>query len=351
MTNMENASMPPLRAIPAGGTNARPFAVGGLLLGAAISMALNLASNWKPAPNTKPVVWMQPGTSVPELVFLSVSVVLPLAMVLAVEVLVRQDWPEGRPWLIPHFGVIAAGALMAVMSFSEVHALLLALGHDEWVAIPGGLFPDILMTVSSVALLSHSVRERAAERAAQAAPVLEDQAPVEQAPLVAVGADTPAEPEPERTPSDEEISAEVDRLEEMLRQAVERVHPPIAPEPRRWQLPRLRLPQWLRREEDSAVAVDERAKQESVEQDQADVDEQAPAGDVVALPSQAEIRALMQTRERVVKTAEVVEHFQLGVLAKQDRVRLRNRVRHARESFEGSSAPAGDDVAVSGDEQ
>ncbi|SDN74276.1 hypothetical protein SAMN04489726_8022 [Allokutzneria albata] len=262
---------------------------------------------------------------------------------LAVEVLVRQDWPEGKAWLIPHVGVIAAGVLMAVMSYNEVHGLLLGLGHDEWVAIPGSLFADVLMTVCSVALLSHAHQERAAARAAAATPVVEHQAPVEQAPLVPVGADIPAEPELERAPSDEEISAEVDRLEEMLRQAAERVHPASAPEPRRW---RLRLPQWLRRE-DSTVAVAERAEQDQVDEDQADVDEQAPAGDAVTLPPQAEIQALMCTLGREVDTAETIAHFELPAMSPADRKRLGDRVGRAKKAYNQARKPQpeGADIA------
>lgn len=197
--------------------NAETWARAGLSAGAAVSVAMNFASNWHVARNGDTVRWVAPwddGLAVPEFVKLAVTAALPLILLVVVEVIARSVWPRGRGWKIGPIGVVAAGATMALLSFLEVFHLWRAAGVEGTVAGALALFPDFVMTTCSVALLAatvHRVEETRAETARETArETLAEVAPetprvIVQAPRETPLAETPETPR-ETAPASPDVS-------------------------------------------------------------------------------------------------------------------------------------------------
>lgn len=81
----------------------------------------------------------------------------PVALLLAVEVLTRVTWPDGRwYWLARYAGLTSVAVVAAAVSYSHMSALL-ASWSDAWVAVHvGPVAVDGLMTMAAAALLGLS---------------------------------------------------------------------------------------------------------------------------------------------------------------------------------------------------
>jgi hypothetical protein len=78
----------------------------------------------------------------------------PVALLLAVETLVRVSWPTGRWfWLARYGGLTSVAAVAAAVSFTHMSGLLASWG-EPWVAVHAGpVAVDGLMTMAAAALL------------------------------------------------------------------------------------------------------------------------------------------------------------------------------------------------------
>jgi hypothetical protein len=132
-------------APPAGG---KLVAWIGFIFGSATSIAANVLHTWLPTPD-------QPPGSTPSIASQLGAAVWPIALLLAVEVLSRVNWPHNWTWTLARYGGTGTVALgSAVISYSHVQDLLHAWHYNTLSAAVGPLVLDGLMTISGLALLT-----------------------------------------------------------------------------------------------------------------------------------------------------------------------------------------------------
>lgn len=134
-------------------------------LGIGVSVAANVAHTWYPTP-TGPtreqiVQWIalspshtaenwQPGYGAQ-----AAAAFWPLAVLLAIEMVTRIDWPEGWRWTFARYGGLGVvAAVAAIISYQHMSGLLSAYGETGITTVVGPLAVDGLMIVASVALLA-----------------------------------------------------------------------------------------------------------------------------------------------------------------------------------------------------
>lgn len=144
-----------------GRVRGRGWAYVGTVLGAAVSVAANIAHSYVPpaclavavsaehAPCTPPPEdWAPPTGAVIG------SALWPVLVVVAVEILTRVEWPDEGRWLLARWGGLLPVALVAaIISYGHLRGLLLHWGEGEIGAALGPLAPDGLMVIASSALL------------------------------------------------------------------------------------------------------------------------------------------------------------------------------------------------------
>ncbi|GAA2388097.1 hypothetical protein Cme02nite_23010 [Catellatospora methionotrophica] len=128
-------------------TRGRGWSRFGALLGGVISVAANVAHSYIP-PAGAPADWQpMPGAVVG-------SIVWPVILFVAIEILVRVAWPVGRQWAVLRFGGMIPVALVAgVVSYRHLSSLLTYYGEDRLVSALGPLAIDGLMIMATGALL------------------------------------------------------------------------------------------------------------------------------------------------------------------------------------------------------
>ncbi len=149
----------------------RGWAYTGALLGGAVSIAANIAHSYIP-PTHAPADWT------PEAGAVIGSVFWPIALFVAVEILARIPWPDGRRWTALRFGGLVPVALVAaVVSYRHLSGLLDHYGEDALTVLIGPLAVDGLMVMATGALLAtagHTTAVIAAiDTTAEQAPELE----------------------------------------------------------------------------------------------------------------------------------------------------------------------------------
>jgi len=83
------------------------------------------------------------------------SVVWPVAVLVALEIMARVEWPDGRRWLaVRWLGLTPVGVVAAVVSYRHLSALLGWYGEDGITTTIGPLAIDGLMLLASGALLA-----------------------------------------------------------------------------------------------------------------------------------------------------------------------------------------------------
>lgn len=137
-------------------TRGRGWARFGALLGGAISVAANVAHSYIP-PAGAPADWTpMPGAVVG-------SIVWPVILFVAIEILVRVMWPTGLWWGVLRFGGLIPVALVAgIVSYRHLSSLLTYYGEDRLVSGLGPLAIDGLMIMATGALLVIGHRTTAA---------------------------------------------------------------------------------------------------------------------------------------------------------------------------------------------
>jgi hypothetical protein len=136
----------------------RRWAYAGALLGGAVSIAANVAHSYVP-PAGAPADWS------PHLGAVVGAVFWPVALFVAIEILARVAWPDGRRWVVLRFGgLLPVAAVAAVVSYRHLSGLLAFYREDGLTVAVGPLAVDGLMVMATGALIATS-RARAAAAA------------------------------------------------------------------------------------------------------------------------------------------------------------------------------------------
>jgi hypothetical protein len=134
----------------------RFWAYVGVVLGGAVSLAANFAHTFVPPPGA-PDGWEPPlGAVVAGLCW-------PVLLFVAVEILVRTEWPRQSRWLMARFlGLLPVAGVAAFVSYRHLSGLLAFYGEDWLTSTIGPLAIDGLMVMATGALLAGSARARKA---------------------------------------------------------------------------------------------------------------------------------------------------------------------------------------------
>lgn len=125
----------------------RGWAYTGAILGGVVSVAANVAHSYVP-PTGAPTDWApQPGA-------VAGSIVWPVILFFAVEILARVRWPHGGWWAALRFGGFLPIATVAgFVSYRHLSSLLLFYGEDPLTAVIGPIAVDGLMVMATGALI------------------------------------------------------------------------------------------------------------------------------------------------------------------------------------------------------
>ncbi|MFI5953786.1 helix-turn-helix domain-containing protein [Cryptosporangium sp. NPDC051539] len=140
----------------------RGWAYLALVLGGGVSIAANVAHSFIP-----PADVADAATWSPEPGAVLLSIVWPVFLFIAVEVLAKPSWPTGAWWRVLRFGgMVPVAAVAAVVSYRHLSGLLDHYGEDALTVAIGPLAVDGLMAMATGALIATS---HAAHRAADQA--------------------------------------------------------------------------------------------------------------------------------------------------------------------------------------
>lgn len=172
----------------------RSWAYGGVTLGAVASVAANVAHSYV-APESASKGWS------PEPGLVLVSALWPLALMIAVEVLVRSEWPDGWFSLSVRYGGVGAVAVVAaVVSYQHLSGLLRHYGETSTAVAIGPLAIDGLMLVCTAALLNnHDSTEPAPNDVGSTAGITAAEPVVEAVPTARAGSPVDPTAEPQST--------------------------------------------------------------------------------------------------------------------------------------------------------
>jgi hypothetical protein len=117
-----------------------------------VSVAANVAHSYVPPSRALPGWTPSPGAVL-------LAAFWPAAVFVAVEIMARASWADGRRWVLVRWGGLAPVALVAaVVSYRHLAGLLGFYGEDPVTVAIGPLAVDGLMIVSTGALLAMSPR-------------------------------------------------------------------------------------------------------------------------------------------------------------------------------------------------
>jgi hypothetical protein len=138
------------------------WAYSGVAIGGAVSVLANVAHSYV-RPEDAPADWS------PQMGAVASSVFWPVALFIALEILVRTEWPRHWLWVaVKVCGLLPIAAVAAVVSYQHLSGLLGSYNESGFAATFGPVAVDGLMVISSAALLAGSI---AASRAVVADPV------------------------------------------------------------------------------------------------------------------------------------------------------------------------------------
>jgi hypothetical protein len=132
----------------------RFWAYVGVALGLSASLAANYAHTNVPPPGA-PAEWS------PSLGAVVLSLCWPVLLFVAVEVMVKTEWPQGGRWTaVRYLGLLPVAGVAAFVSYRHMSGLLEFYGEDALVSTIGPLAIDGLMIMATGALLAtHHVNE------------------------------------------------------------------------------------------------------------------------------------------------------------------------------------------------
>ena len=126
----------------------RSWAYIGALLGGIVSVAANIAHSFIP-PTGAPTTWHPAAGAV------AASIVWPVFLFIAIEILARISWPNGIRWALARFGgIIPVAAIAAIVSYRHLSGLLAHYDEEPLVYHLGPLAVDGLMVMATAALLA-----------------------------------------------------------------------------------------------------------------------------------------------------------------------------------------------------
>ncbi|NYT93738.1 hypothetical protein [Salinispora sp. H7-4] len=175
----------------------RGWAYFGAILGGAVSIAANVAHSYVPPtpPDGAPPV---PADWTPQAGAVVGAIFWPVALFVAVEILARVAWPEGRRWSALRFGgLVPVATVAAIVSYKHLSGLLAFYGEDGLTATIGPLAVDGLMIMATGALLATGIRAHATPAPEKVPAPVTEAAPVPAAEVI-----EPASPAaPKTTPA------------------------------------------------------------------------------------------------------------------------------------------------------
>ncbi|SCG43777.1 DUF2637 domain-containing protein [Micromonospora inositola] len=188
-------------------TNSRPsrgWSYLGLILGGLVSVAANIAHSFI-APDGAPENWK------PELGAVVSSIVWPLFLFIAIEILARTPWPTGWGWNVLRWvGLPPVALVAAFVSYRHLSGLLDHYNEETLVVWFGPLAVDGLMLMATAALLATRHTTRPTDLVPAPTPATTAEAPsldIPASPLVRPAAATPAtNPAPNTEPANEPIA-------------------------------------------------------------------------------------------------------------------------------------------------
>ena len=140
----------------------RTWAYVGTVLGGVGSLAANVAHCFVP-PVGVPADWS------PELGAVLTAMFWPIALFVAIEILIRIEWPAGAWWLgVRYGGLLIVAAVAAVVSYRHLSGLISHYGEDRLTSMFGPAAVDGLMVMAAAALLASSARKPAQPMAHEA---------------------------------------------------------------------------------------------------------------------------------------------------------------------------------------
>ncbi len=135
-----------------------------------VSIAANVAHSYV-APAAAPASWRPPLGDVVGAVF------WPVALFVAIEILARTPWPNGKRWVLVRLaGLLPVAVVAAIVSYGHLSGLLVHYGESALTAHLGPLAVDGLMVMASSALMATAPR-RTPDTAGQAEPAEADTTP------------------------------------------------------------------------------------------------------------------------------------------------------------------------------
>jgi hypothetical protein len=192
-------------------TSGRAWAYGAVALGATVSITANIAHSYVPPTGVPEGEWH------PRLGAVLLAAFWPAALLVAVEVLARTEWPTGRRWVLMRWGgLLPVAAVAAVVSYQHLSGLLDYYGESSTAVLIGPASIDGLMTVASAALLAMATRQSVASEPAEAPTAPQDgQRSAPEAPQA------PKPPAQRPKPSNGKAQATDEDLEQVVRPLVQ----------------------------------------------------------------------------------------------------------------------------------
>ena len=140
-------------------TAGRSWAYAGVIVGALVSTAANVAHSYVP-PKVAPAWWptgkpWNVSQWHPQTGSVLGAVFWPIALFLVSEILVRPKWPSGWQWIaVRYVGLLPVAAVAAIVSYKHLSALITYYGEDPLTAHIGPLAVDGLMVMATGALVA-----------------------------------------------------------------------------------------------------------------------------------------------------------------------------------------------------
>ncbi|KUL37012.1 hypothetical protein [Actinoplanes awajinensis] len=143
----------------------RTWAYTGAILGGSVSIAANIAHSFIPPKEAITADWS------PETGAVVGAVVWPVFLFVAVEILARVAWPDGRIWhLLRWGGLLPVAAVAALVSYRHGSGLLAFYGEEPIVCVLGPLAVDGLMVMATGALLATGTNQHTEPTSTPATP-------------------------------------------------------------------------------------------------------------------------------------------------------------------------------------
>jgi hypothetical protein len=130
------------------------WAYTGAMLGALLSIGANIAHALTPPAGAADDWTPQPGA-------VALASAWPVLVLVAVEILIRVQWPTGARWTaVQWVGLLPVAAVAAIVSYRHMSGLMLSYGEDPVTAHLGPIGIDGLMVISAAALVAAAPGER-----------------------------------------------------------------------------------------------------------------------------------------------------------------------------------------------